>query len=389
MGGLSWGAPSLGLSLAALGAAVSAGNAYANAESSSQSGVIAQSGPPAVLRPYSDEIERDFSVRSVGQLQITNIRGDVELQGWALDKIRVKAQRTAGAESLDGAKRLLSGVDVRFRESGKNVDLSAEYGRGLDISERLHERRDPHTSMKMVVFAPMNMSVRVWAEAGKVSVKNWNAPVDVRTSTGAIDVSAVKADGVSTLCPGCAIRIAGVRGSVRCMGGDGDASLADVTGPQIYVESSGGNVIAERVSGEQLYVSGSGKITGKQLSGSIEFRTRQASVDFADLRGFLSGRTESGDIRATMRAWKFVDKALIESASGNIDLRLPMSFSGEVDLWSVKGKVDVGFPLQISESNQAVGPQPASHILGRISDGGDLLKVFSDRGDIRVARVFQ
>src|SRR4051812_26136582 len=53
------------------------------------------SSPQAPVREFQDEIERDFTLRSTGQLQVTNMRGNIVLQGWSLDKIRVKARRRA------------------------------------------------------------------------------------------------------------------------------------------------------------------------------------------------------------------------------------------------------------------------------------------------------
>src|SRR6185437_701938 len=51
------------------------------------------SASPADSREFGEEIERDFSLRSIGTLQVTNLRGSITIQGWALDKIRVKAVR--------------------------------------------------------------------------------------------------------------------------------------------------------------------------------------------------------------------------------------------------------------------------------------------------------
>lgn len=337
------------------------------------------------LRDFSDEIERDFTLRSIGRLEIANMRGNITVQGWALDRVRVKAKRYVRAASQTEAKRLLAAVDFRYEASQGDIELSAEYGRGLEIQERLQERADPRTRMEMVVYAPANLRLRVWAVAGSVALKSWNSDVEIRTADGPIDVDSVKSGNVSLLCPSCAIRVHGVRGSVRCMGGAGSIAISDVKGPQIYAETDGGPLSVSSVVGEQLYVSQSGGVSGKNLNGRIEFHTRDAPVEISDSSGFLSGRTDSGRITAAMRDWTFLDRALIETGQGSIRLALPGSFAGDVDVWSRTGKMQLGFPLAQVESTQ--NPVSSHRAIGRIGDGGGALKIYSDSGDIDLERL--
>jgi len=341
---------------------------------------------PVYSAEFHEEVERDFPLRSIGQLNLTNMRGDLTIQGWALDKIRVKARRTAIAETAEEAKQLFSAIDFRYRMLDRDIELSAEYGRGLSIEARLKEREHPKTGMQMTVYAPANLKLRVWAVDGKATVKSWNAPVEVRTAAGPIFIENVKADHVSLLCPTCPMTVKSVRGSVRCMGGTGDIALDQVAGAHIYVESSSGALRLNGVKGEQLYVSKSGAVTGRVLDGRMEFHTQQASVELTDASGFLSGRTETGDISAKMRRWNFSDKALVESVQGNISLHLPFTFSGDVDIWSQQGKTDVTFPVRKNQEKTSFGPEPMGRVLGKVGDGGELLKVYSEKGDVRVSR---
>ncbi len=90
-----------------------------------------------------------------------------------------------------------------------------------------------------------------------------------------------------------------------------------------------------------------------------------------------------------MKDWIFTDKALLESSKGNIQLTLPAHFAGEVDARSVLGKASVGFPLQlIPDSSGSYGPEPSNHLRGRISDGGDQLRLYSYAGDVELLKGF-
>jgi hypothetical protein len=179
------------------------------------------------------------------------------------------------------------------------------------------------------------------------------------------------------------MRLRSVNGPVRCMGESGAIQLADVDAPQTYVESASGALTAARVRGEQLYVTQSGSITGRELRGRIEFHAGSAPVEIVESEGFLSGRSTSGDITARMRDWEFADKAVIESAQGNIRLSMPADFSGDIDLFSGKGRTEIGFPVESTEDRAGAG-QPAGHLVGRIGDGGELLKVQATQGTVQL-----
>lgn len=240
--------------------------------------------------------------------------------------------------------------------------------------------------MEMTVFAPANLKLRIWSVDGAVKIKAWNAPVEIRTSGGKIQIEDVKSETVSLLCPNCEIIAKRVRSSLRCMGGAGRVELDDVAGTHVYVESSSGDQLADRVVADQLYVSKSGSISGKSLSGRIEFHSQQGAVELNDGNGFVSGSTDSGNVLVKMSTWKFLDKALIESIKGQINLTLPSGFSGEVDVWSLFGKTYLGFPINTALDSPYFGPEPANRLQGRVGSGGEQLKVSSRYGDVRVMK---
>lgn len=336
---------------------------------------------------FHDEIVRDYTVKTLGQLQIANLRGGIVVQGWALDRIRVTAKRRAVAASAQEARKLFTALDFRYRNLGTGVELSAEYGKGLEIQDRLREREQPHTSMEMVVQAPSRMKLSVWAVDGVVSVKNWNESVDVRTSKGSVLIQDVNAKLVSLVCPDCQSVVRDARGgALRMMGGTESVEVESFEGEQVYIETSAGSQTLSHVSGEQLYVSKTGKIAGRNMKGRIEFQSQKGAVSFLDSSGFVSGRTESGDIQVRMREWRFFDKALIESSKGAVKLALPSQFSGEIDLWSVSGKTSTVFSVRNSKERGIYGPEPVNHIRGRVGDGGEQLKLFSQDGDVALDR---
>jgi DUF4097 and DUF4098 domain-containing protein YvlB len=343
---------------------------------------------------FQDSIVREFPLRSLGDLRITNARGDIYIDGWAQDRVRIQALRKAHAASLDEAKKIFAYTDIKYKNVDSEIEVSAEYGRGLSIEERLKERRSPKVSMDLHVLAPANLSLHVWAVSGHVVVKGWDTHLEVRSTEGVVDIDSIHKGDVAVLCPSCTLHVRNVHASVRCMGGSGGIEVSNVSGPHVYVESDGGSVNLSKIDGKQLYVSKSGSIQGTQLKGRIEFHTRQGNVSISDSSGFISGRTESGAVSAEMNHWFFADKALIESVTGNVSLILPPSFSGEVDLRSGSGHVSSAFSLILPPNSEGEGllrekasRRPFSRLMGVVNDGGEELKLASGSGNVSLLKL--
>jgi DUF4097 and DUF4098 domain-containing protein YvlB len=301
----------------------------------------------------------------------------------------VKAKRTVFAANAEEAKKLFAAIDFRYQETDGNIEFSGQYGQGLSIAERIRERArsaDPTktASMEMLVFAPSNLKLKVWASEGAVSVKSWNSDVELRSSSGEISGEQLKGSHVSCLCQSCEVHLKNTRGSVRAMSESGGLFLDGVNGGDIYLESASGGIFMQNARAEtQLLVTKTGSISAKGVQGNVEFHTQQGSVSIAGLNGFASGKSDSGNIEIQSHAWIFNDNALIESQKGNVTVALPSGFAGDVDVWSKKGQAQVDFPLK-SSADQHMDP---NRWVGRIGEEAtELLKVFSDSGNVKLVR---
>jgi DUF4097 and DUF4098 domain-containing protein YvlB len=344
--------------------------------------------PALDLKEFIDEIHgRDFILRSTGNLRITNLRGSITVQGWSFDKIRVKARRKVMAANEEEARKLREFVDFRYSTSHKNeIELSAEYGKGQDIKDRVRERNNPRANMDIHVFVPPNFSVSLLTISGDISVINRNADVDMRTTSGHLSATGVDAKQISTLCSDCEGKFKNIKSSIHAMGGSKSFEISNVVGKKIYIETQSGDIRAKDVTGEQFYISHAGSIAGQQLSGLVEFVSQEGKVDLKDVQGSVSGRTDFGEINIGVKNWNFHGDALLESQRGNIAITLPKNFSGDVDIRSSAGQISIEFPLRKPDEQDLFGPKAAQHLMGKIGKGGELLKVVSDKGDVKVQR---
>lgn len=335
---------------------------------------------------FSHEVEKDFPIRSIGRLQLTNVKGDIMVQGWAFDKIRIKIIKETFAENAEKANGLFEGVDYRYSSSSGGIDISSQYGKKLSIEERVQQKLNPRVRMDMVVQAPPYLTLKIWSAGGKVVIKNWNSFIDIRANDGLIQAEGINTEKFLIQCGTCNSELKDISSSLRYLGGAGKISLVNAKGKTFYIETSSATQKLSHVQGEQLYVSKKGSIEGEFLKGRIEFHSQDAAIDFKEISGFLSGTAESGSVTARIRDWETSDQALIETIRGDISIIFPETLAADADIWSAGGVTVLEYPLVRSQDSMVFGPEPVNHLVGRIGDGGELLKVFSEHGNVSVLK---
>lgn len=309
------------------------------------------------LGTYEQHSQQDFSIRSRGTLKIVNSAGDIVLHGWALDKVRVKITKITQTHSVEQAQKNFAQLSHRYLETDLGVELSSQYGQTLSIPERLGEQVLKSTHLNMVVYAPWNLVAQIWVTRGMAQVRRWNSDVSVRSSTGKIQVSEVIGAQILANCAHCNVLVSHSKADLKCFGGSGTIDIDHlVSTGSVYVESGTGAVSLKNVTGEQVYLSRAGAISGVHLKGAIEFHTQSANIDLKDIVGVVTGATQAGDVALNVTHWEtsraFEGMAVIESKQGSIDLILPKRFSGDVLFRSITGSVATNFEVEDSRVNQ-------------------------------------
>ncbi|MFZ9596035.1 MAG: hypothetical protein ACO3A2_08155 [Bdellovibrionia bacterium] len=337
------------------------------------------------LVPRVETSEVDFQVRSRGVFEVTNSKGDIQVHGWALDKIRLKIKKQVLEEDSKKAQKMMESLGYRYSEKSGGIELSSRYGGGFEIEKGAHEALKRQVRIDLEIMAPSYLALKLWATQGKVEVRNWNASVDLRMNSGSVILSEVKGSQLQIQCARCSSSLKKIQASVRYSGGEGDFNLEEASG-KIYVETQAAHQKLSRVEGEQLYISTRGKIFGEQLEGKVEFSTEESSVELFDLKGWVSGKSHSGNVMIRVRQWKPTEPAWIETNQGNIVMNFPEGLSVDADIWSVNGVSTLEFPVIRSGWSSKEGGEPVSHLLGRVGEGGELLRIFSKAGHISILK---
>lgn len=329
---------------------------------------------------YQEEIEKVIPLRSNGKLQILNNRGDLSIEGWSQDKIRLSLKKKVVAETLDEAQRLLRSADVTQQVYGGNVEIAAKFGNGMTLQERFRERVRESVSLKMSLLAPAGRDLQILAMRGRISLKSWRGSVEIRSGQGEVLIENVRGREVLIVCPDCKVEARKIFADLRCVGGDQSLSFQNLYGDQVYIQSNQGLIRVQNIEGNQLYVTKAASILGQDLKGEIEFHARDGQVELRNVNGFVSGSTISGNISIRMAELLFRDKALLESISGNIFLALARSFIGELEMSSIQGKVRVELPIE----PRYIQENTDRHFIGRAGRGTGQLRMVTEDGDLLI-----
>ena len=173
--------------------------------------------------------------------------------------------------------------------------------------------------------------------------------------------------------------IEGTHGNVDVQTGSGDVKLKNLTGA-VTLQTGSGDVRAREISGPVKGGTGSGDVEIEETgAGDIALHTGSGNITARGVQGGFRGEAGSGNVTAegTQRgSWE------IHTGSGNVTVRLPSSAAFDADISTSSGSVDVGAPVEMTVQGR-VG-DAHKQIRGKVRGGGQLLRVHTGSGDIRI-----
>lgn len=153
------------------------------------------------------------------------------------------------------------------------------------------------------------------------------------------------------------ISVDGVSGKLQARSSAGDVSVKNATGT-INVQTSAGDLQLNTVKGP---------IIGKSSAGDIRLTNCQGRVNI---------QTSAGDIRANMPT-QLIHEWSLQTSAGDIVFTLPRNLAAEVDAQTSAGDISIDYQVRGSLINR-------KRVHGNINGGGNLLKLRTTAGDIRL-----
>jgi DUF4097 and DUF4098 domain-containing protein YvlB len=207
---------------------------------------------------YTETFDQTYAMAPDGQVGLENINGDVTIEAWDRNEVRVFAVKSASSpERLEALK-----IDVDA--SSSRVFIDTHYPNSRDLG---HEDRHGHSEVEYTLSVPrfaavdgvelVNGDLRVEGVEGGVSAETVNGAIVVRGAAGGIELETV--NGGIELELGSAIA--------------DEVSLSSVNGPIEVFLSGSADFEVETVNGRIRNDFGievkKGKYVGSSMRGSV------------------------------------------------------------------------------------------------------------------------
>ena len=188
-------------------------------------------------------------------------------------------------------------------------------------------------------------------------------------------------------------RIEGVRGEVQTSTGSGSIVVRQVGGG-VSASTGSGSIEADGVDGSFRASTGSGGIQATGVTGAITAKTGSGSINVGQVgKGDVDVSSSSGTVRihginGALRASTTSGGLHVEgeptgewqlsSSSGSVRVDLPDGRGFDLDAHTASGNIDVGMPVSV------VGSLSRRSLRGSVGGGGPRLQVRTSSGSINI-----
>jgi DUF4097 and DUF4098 domain-containing protein YvlB len=304
-------------------------------------------------------IDQTIPTARTGQVEISNLAGNVRVVAWDRDQIQIQGRLGQGAERLDvSGDRNRTRIEVIIPRNARNV-------RGTELVVRVPAAKQVtvRTTSADIALENLTGAVNAQSTSGDVMVTGSPASVSARSTSGDVQVDVRNSTSVQASSTSGDVV---VRGNVREM-----VNVESVSG-DVDVSGSTPEVRAKTVSGDLLLRGINGRVSASTVSGDAT--VQQSRVQLGTFET-VSGRFRyDGELpaRATLN---------VQSHSGDVELRLPRSTAAEFDIRTFSGQVH----NQLGPAAERTSRHgPGRELRFTTGSGGGLISLKTFSGNVRL-----
>ena len=332
---------------------------------------------------FEQEIDQPFPAGTV--LSIDNPRGDVTITGKSGDdKVHIVVNKQIYSWTDDDASSRSDRFSPNVVQNGGNLTVSVP---NLDSA-----------SADLSITVPDFAQTTVNAGHGVITVSDLRAPVNVSSNHGDVELDRIAGPiSVHVSSNGSDFSAHGIQGDVTLRGHADDLNLTNITGKVSLEGEFYGDTHLEQLDGPfsfrtgrtqfsvaRLYgmvdISNDEEMTGSQLVGPVELRTRSRNISFERTAGSVNIFNSNGTVDLTHVADS--GDVAVENTNGAITLTLPE----KAGLTLQTGTKDGGIEDEFSGTSM---PSGGSQTFARtIGDGATHVTLHTTHADITIHKGF-
>lgn len=322
--------------------------------------------PAGTKRTFAARTETLITVPKGVALELTNLVGDIKVDGWDRDVVRIVAEH-GRSDQLRTQLRVLRQQAEALRRRTEVLRQRAESARRERESvRRALEREAQRQEAQAQRLEAGTLQVETLSRMGTPAVVDYTITVPtwmaLRLSGMETDITV---EGVRA-----AIEAESIRGDVLVRGGRGPVQISSVEG-EVRAFDCDGEVQASSINESVELDDVSGELVVESVNGDIRIgRVKSRSVQASSVNGTVVYRGEF-EPRGRYR---------LASHAGNLVVGVPVGAGVDVSVATFQGGFRSGFPLEVGPWRKG---QKFNFVLGT---GGSSLELESFQGQIELLR---
>lgn len=307
----------------------------------------------------TERIERTLKLGGSGELDLTNLAGDIVITRGGGNEIRIEAIKTARGRNDQEAREMLSLVEVTFAERGNRGEAKVSYPRpgGFRDGRSVVIHRNVNVSVAFNVSAPENTEISVKTLSGNVRVTSIKGELSLTSMSGDVVVQDTPRITSAKSTSGN-VEIVNTKSEVPLEATtiSGDVILRQVSAPSVQLESVSGSVRMIDVE--------TGRLEAQSVTGTIDMNGRLQKNGRYDLQ------SHAGNVQVML--------------TGNVGFEFDANtFNGSVQLDMNTGSKDL--KIEPASRASARGGRQRSQ-RGVYGDGSALLDITTFSGNVVIGR---
>ncbi len=346
-------------------------------------------GVALAVQSFTLQTERDLPLRHALPVYIHHRLGDLSIQGWVQDRIRVEIKMKVLADSQELA-------DVEFKKLGlitfegkDRFEIRIGHSQGVDLVSKMRDNERNAVQVDLLIKAPYQSKLSlVLGEGKRLKFDQWRGGVSIIGKNNILSFTNLNLSGELSLnCIQCETEIRQSALNGRLSVGSKSVTLSQVESKSLNIDGGTEDVRIDKSSGNMTVHTKSGRLTVSRFKGNLQFESEEGGAYFSKYVGGADIHTASGQVILDLDG---VQGGLnVDTEKSDIQIGLMPDFEGGLDLKSLRGDVIVQFPYEssgVSNLNR-YGPASTGQVDGSVGKKNrPLIHAYSKQGGVRIIR---
>ncbi|NDF16020.1 hypothetical protein EB061_12000 [bacterium] len=338
---------------------------------------------------FQDQVEKDLVLKRALPIYVNHRLGDVSIQGWVQDRIRVTLKYRGWTETEALARTEFAKLALVTFEGRDQFEIRVGHPQGVDLVTKMRDRARSSIHVDLEIKAPYQSALAlVLGEGQKLELEHWRGPVSLTGKNSQLEFSRLDLARELTLsCIPCQVDIRDSSLKGRLVVGSKPVQISQVKTSGLSIDAGNEEVRVERSEGRISVHTKGGRLNVNRFKGKVEFQSEDGAAFLNQLSGTAEVQTQSGQIMLDLD--EVNGPVHLDTERSDIQVSLQPHFEGAIDLLSLRGEVIVQFPYEALKTggSERYGPVSPGRVNGMIGNRtSPLIHAFSKQGGVRLIR---